>query len=75
MKRIELIKFNAELLQRLQSSGIKLNDWQYVNLFNDYESMLTEGVKRTAIAIILADRYKISERQVYNIINHLNSKV
>jgi len=47
MRRIDLIKFNAELLQKMQSCGIKLNDWQYVNLYNDYEEMLASGTKKT----------------------------
>ena len=75
MKRIELIKFNAEILQRLQENGIKLSEWQYVKLYEDYEQMIAEGVKRTAIAMILAERYSMSERQVYNVVKHLKAIV
>lgn len=75
MRRIDLIKFNAELLQKMQSCGIKLNDWQYVNLYNDYEEMLASGTKKTAISLILAEKYNLSERQFYNIIKHLKSSV
>ena len=37
--------------------------------------MLSEGTKRTAVAVIVGERYNLSPRQVYNIINHLESPV
>ena len=75
MKRIELVSFNAELLQKLKSAGIKLEDYKYCDLYRGYCKMLEEGVKRTAVAVILSERYGLSCRQVYNIIKHLESPV
>lgn len=75
MTRIELLRFHAELLQRLQSAGLKLDDWRYVPLMNDYADMQSRGVKRTAIVTAIANHYKLSERQVYNIIGRLSSIV
>jgi hypothetical protein len=75
MKRFDLVSFNEELLQKLKFAGIKLEDYKYCNLYREYCKMLKEGVKRTAIAVILGERYGLSCRQVYNIIKHLESPV
>lgn len=75
MKRIELVQFNAELLQKLQKAGVKMDDWKHCDLFRDYTQMVKEGTKRTAIILILAKRYNLSERQVYNIIRHLQTPI
>jgi len=75
MKRFDLVSFNEELLQKLKFAGIKLEDYKYCNLYREYCKMLEEGVKRTAIAAILGERYGLSCRQVYNIIKHLESPV
>lgn len=75
MKLIELVSFNKELLQRLQKAGVKIDDWKYCDLYLDYTQMIAEGTKRTAIILILAQRYNLSERQVYNIIRHLQTPV
>jgi hypothetical protein len=47
MKVVELIKFSGEMLKRLHDFGIKIDDYQYVNLLNDYEKMKGEGNKQT----------------------------
>lgn len=75
MTRIDIVRFNKELFQRLQSTGIKIEDWRYVELYDEYERLLQEDVKRTAVALILAAKYKLSERQVYNIIKHLKTPI
>lgn len=75
MTRIDIVRFNKELFQKLQSTGIKIEDWRYVELYDEYERLLREGVKRTAVALILAAKYKLSERQVYNIVKHFKSSI
>jgi hypothetical protein len=75
MKRIDLVEFNKELFQKLQRAGVKLEDYRYCDLYRDYRQMLSEGTKRTAVAVIVGERYNLSPRQVYNIINHLESPV
>lgn len=75
MKRIDLIDFNKELFQKLQKAGVKLEDYKYCDLYKDYLQMLDEGIKRTAIAVILGERYGLSARQVYNIVKRLESPV
>lgn len=73
MKVIELVKFNRELLSRMKAAGIKLEDAQYVDLYQDYVDMLSSGAKVSYVVMILADKYSVSERKVYALIKHFKS--
>ncbi len=75
MKLYELLDFNKELLKRLFCAGIKPEDYRYVDLFTDYEHLRQEGEKKTYIVAMLADKYGISERKVYSVINHLSQEL
>ena len=71
MKRIELVSFNAELLQKLQRAGVKIDDWQYVDMYQEYESTLAEGHKKTYVSLVLSQKYHVSVRHIYDLLTHL----
>ena len=54
-------------------TGIKANDCEYVDLYNDYLQMRDTGNKMTYIVAMLSDKYNVSERQVYSIIDRLKT--
>ncbi|MDB8928862.1 hypothetical protein [Parabacteroides merdae] len=48
----EILSFNKELLRRLSESGIRVEDYRYVDLFHDFTKMVEDGNKTTyAVAI------------------------
>lgn len=71
MTVFEILNFNKELLRRLMVTGIKPTDCVYVDLYNDYLQMRNIGNKMTYIVAILSEKYDVSERQVYSIIDRL----
>lgn len=73
MKIIEILKFNRELLKRLQTAGIRLDDTQYIDLYSEYRDMLDRGEKVSYIVAMLADKYSVSERKVYSLIKRFQS--
>ena len=75
MKIYELLQFNKELLKRLCFAGIKPEDYKYAYMFADYERLNREVEKKTYIVAMLADKYGISERKVYSVINHLSQEL
>lgn len=64
MKIFEILNFNREPLKRLQQAGIRIEDVEYIDLYNDYRVMLGGGDKVSYIVATLADRYHVSERSV-----------
>lgn len=75
MIRAEIIEFNKELLQKLKEAGVKLEDYRYCDLYRDYMEMSRTERNRKVVFLTLAQRYGISDRQVYNIVNHMKSIV
>lgn len=75
MKRIELTIFSAGGLQMLQKCGIRPDDEKYIPLYLEYAKMLEHGEKVTYIQDILAKKYGIFPRTVYDIYSRLNESV
>lgn len=73
MKVIEILNLNKELLKKVQTAGIRMEDVQYIDLFNEYLALVTQGEKVSYIVATLADKYTISERKVYDLIKRFKS--
>ena len=74
MKIIDILKFNRELIKRLRTAGIRLEDEQFVDLYTDYTIMRQHGEKVSYIVAVLANRYDISERTVYSLVKRFGSE-
>lgn len=70
----EILSFNRELLRRLCSIGIRPEDYRFVGLYEDYIGMKHSGEKTTYIVAVLAERYGICERKVYDVIRRLSAE-
>lgn len=68
----EILSFNKELLHRLSDAGVKKGDYRYVDLFRDFTKMVREGNKTTYAVAVLSDKYRISERKVYDVIRYMS---
>jgi len=75
MRIIDLVEFNRELLQRTNDAGIRLEDYKYCDLYRDYLKLSETMNTRKEVILTLAERHHISDRQVYNILKHLEMSV
>ena len=75
MIRADLIDFNKELFQKLKRAGVRLDDYKYCDLYRDYVELSATEPNRKAVFLTLAQRYGITDRQVYNIVNHMKTPV
>ena len=57
MKVIEILKLNKGMLKTCRKVGIRMEDVQYIELYNDYNRLLDEGEKVSYIVAVLAERY------------------
>lgn len=73
MKLIEILNLNRELLIYFQKAGIRLDDVQYIDLFNEYRTLSAQGEKVSYIVAWLATEYAVSERKVYNLIRRFKT--
>lgn len=75
MKVYELLSFNKELLKKLQSIGVKVEDCNVIDMFNEYAELKKDGNKITYIVYRLSSKYKISERKIYSIVKRMQQDV
>ena len=75
MKRIDLVEFNKELLQKLNEAGIRIEDYKYCDLYKDYLELSLSMKTRKEVILTLAQKHGITDRQVYNILKHLERAV
>lgn len=73
MKVIELLKLNRDLLTFCRSAGIRLDDVRYIELYNDYARLLANGEKTSYIVALMAEKYGICERKVYDLIRRFKT--
>lgn len=68
MKVYEISSLAPEFLKRLHDFGIKLEDYQWLDLYREYREMRLRGEKTVYIVAHLSDQYCICERKVYKLI-------
>lgn len=73
MTIIEILNLNKDLLKTFQTVGIRLDDVQYIDLYNEYRKMVADGEKVSYIVAALAIKYDISERKVYDLIRRFKT--
>ncbi len=75
MKVYELLSFNKELIGKMYNAGVRVDDYKYVDLYAEYVALKKEGLKITYIVCQLAEKYSVSERQVYSVVCRLAKEV
>jgi hypothetical protein len=75
MKVAELVKISMEALKMMSNSGIKTEDWQHIEMYDEYQTMRQNRDKFRYILAFLAEKYKMSESSVKRIVKRLSSEV
>lgn len=75
MKVIEILKLGREILKTMSESGIKLDDYKYADMLQEYEKMRSDGEKYWYVIKCLSDRYNVSESKAIRIIRRLSKEV
>lgn len=75
MTGIELVKISREVLKTLSENDIKISDVKHIELYAEYERMLSMRLKVTYIVEHLSERYGISVAQIYRIISRFKRTI
>ena len=68
----DIVSLNRELLKRLHKNGIKVGDYKWLDLYNDYLQMKADGDKTSYIVATLSNKYKVCERQVFKVVKMMS---
>lgn len=75
MKRADLILYCEEMMRKLRKAGVRPDDYKYADLYRDYLKMKETESSRKVIILSLAQKYNYTDRQVYNIIRHMEKEI
>lgn len=53
--------------------GYKHGDERHVPLYEEYCRMVAEGYKTTYVVAVVADRFGVAERTVYNVVKRFSN--
>ena len=62
MKVIELLRISTESLKLMSRHGIYLDDYRYIEAYEQFVRMRLFGVKYRSAITMLAEEYKVGER-------------
>lgn len=65
------MEFNRISLKLMKDNGVKMNDVEYICLYQDYMKMKGMHNKVTYIVARLAEKYGVSVRQVYVLVKRM----
>lgn len=68
MRIADFIRLHKEIMNLLSNYDVKMEDFKYIEMFEDYDSMVREGNKISYIVSYLSDKYRISEASVYRVL-------
>jgi hypothetical protein len=71
MKVKDLIKIGKETMKLLHERGIKMEDYQYLPMMEEFDIMKGMGHKTTYVIAHLSEKYNICERKVYKIVGKM----
>jgi len=74
MKMIELLKITTEALKLMSANGIYVDDYKYVDAYEQFLRMRMFGIKYRAAIAILAEERGIGERTLQRAFKRLSSE-
>lgn len=75
MTTYEILKTNKSLLEVIRNNGIDLKNLMNIEIYEEYLAMHAQKHKKIYIVGYLAEKYKVSERSVYYIIDRMKKNV
>lgn len=75
MTTYQLLRANESLLRLIAENKINISDVAYLDIYSQFEKMKKEGHKVGYITVYLADKYGMSERGIYKIINRMKKRL
>ena len=71
MKVIELLKLGGEMLKLMSDNEVNRDDWRFVPLYEEFQTMRYNGMKYRETVRMLAEDYHISRATVERAIKRL----
>jgi len=75
MEAYKLLFLVKDLAKSMSEIGVKMDDYKYIGLCQEYNDLVAKGEKREYARTILSKKYSVSESTVFRIISRLNTLI
>lgn len=75
MKVVELVKISIPTLKMLSENEVMRDDWRYVAMYDEFQSMRSVGVKYSEAVRMLAEDYGLGRATVERAVARLGREV
>lgn len=75
MKVVEFLKMGSEFLKMMSSFDLKRDDFQHIELYEEYMMLRGEGEKVDYILFVLSSKYKVSESTIKRVVKRFSKEV
>jgi hypothetical protein len=71
VRTIDLLKFCGELMKRLSDCGVRIDDYKYVEMCEEYDKLLRDSHKKEYAIAVVTEKYGVSESTLRRVLKRL----
>ena len=75
MKAYKMLFLLRDFMKSMSELGIKMDDYKYIDLCQEYNELVSKGNKREYARAVLSRKYSVSESTVFRIITRMNKSI
>ena len=75
MKRVNLVEFNRALVEKMNNTGIRIEDFECCDLYRSYLKLSETMKSRKEVVLALAAQYHLSDARVVGLLRRLVKSV
>lgn len=75
MEAYKVLYLIRDLAKSMSDIGIKMDDYKYIGLCQEYNDLIARGNKREYARAVLSRKYSVSESTVFRIITRMNKPI
>lgn len=75
MEAYKLLFLVRDLVKTMSEIGIKMDDYKYIGLCQEYNELISQGEKKEYARTILSKKYSVSESTVFRIISRMTKPI
>ena len=72
MEAYKVLFLIRDLAKNMSELGVKMDDYRYIGLCQEYNELTAKGEKREYARAVLSKKYSVSESTVFRIITRMN---
>jgi len=75
MKVYELLNASESIMTIFDKANVNVSDSRYIPMYTDFSRLKSEGHKITYAVAYLSEKYSLSEKTIYNVVEKFEKEI